>query len=275
MILAYCLGDKGLRLTAAWAASIGLADVSNVALLKRLRNCGDWLAVLVGRALPETTPEAAHGRLIRIVDATTVPKAGADAATSNKLWRIHGAFDLPSERFGFFELTDERGGETLDRVPVVKGEIRIADRAYLQPVRLAKYRCGRRRYHRAGWLAERTLARSRWQAGRSARGAPQGAGDGHLDRPIWIGRSPVQPLPMRLVAVRKPPQAAEAARRKARREARRGGHQLSKGTLAAADWVILITSLGARSLQPPTSSLSIAHAGGSSWHSNGSKASSA
>ena len=48
---------------------------------------------------------------------------------------------------------------------------------------------------------------------------------------------------MRLVAIRKPPLAAEAARRKARREARRGGHQLSKGTLAAANWVILVTSL--------------------------------
>ena len=28
-----------------------------------------------------------------------------------------------------------------------------------------------------------------------------------------------------------------------RRDARKGGHQISKGTLAAAEWVILITSL--------------------------------
>src|SRR5205085_37606 len=34
--------------------------------------------------------------------------------------------------------TDEHGGETLDRIPVVEGEIRIADRAYLQPDRMAK-----------------------------------------------------------------------------------------------------------------------------------------
>ena len=46
MILAYCLGDKGLRSTAAWATSIGLVDVSNVALLYRLRRCGDWLAMV-------------------------------------------------------------------------------------------------------------------------------------------------------------------------------------------------------------------------------------
>ncbi len=48
---------------------------------------------------------------------------------------------------------------------------------------------------------------------------------------------------MRLVAIRKPAQAVEAARRKARREAQRGGHTVSKQTLDAADWVILITSL--------------------------------
>ncbi len=28
-ILAYCLGDRELRLTAAWATSIGLADIAN------------------------------------------------------------------------------------------------------------------------------------------------------------------------------------------------------------------------------------------------------
>ena len=36
-MLAYCLGGRGLRSTAAWATAVGLADVSNVALLYRLR----------------------------------------------------------------------------------------------------------------------------------------------------------------------------------------------------------------------------------------------
>src|SRR5216684_1808653 len=137
MTLAYCLGERGLRSTTAWAASIGLVDISNVALLYRLRQCGDWLAVLVGHALAAAAPAASRGRLIRIIDATTVPKAGTLAKTKNRLWRVHSAFDLPSERFGFFELTDEKGGETLDRIPVVAGEIRIVDRAYLQPDRIA------------------------------------------------------------------------------------------------------------------------------------------
>jgi hypothetical protein len=36
MILAYCLGGSGLRCTAAWANAVGLADISNVALLRQI-----------------------------------------------------------------------------------------------------------------------------------------------------------------------------------------------------------------------------------------------
>lgn len=45
-------------------------------------------------------------------------------------------FNLAAERFSAFELTDEREGERFDRVAVVSGEIRIGDRAYLQPDRM-------------------------------------------------------------------------------------------------------------------------------------------
>jgi hypothetical protein len=43
LTLAYCLGAMGLRLTAAWAETVGLASLSNVALLKRLRKTVPWL----------------------------------------------------------------------------------------------------------------------------------------------------------------------------------------------------------------------------------------
>jgi hypothetical protein len=243
LVLAYCLGERGLRSTTGWAASIGLVDISNVALLYRLRQCGEWLAVLVGHVLATAAPAASRGRLIRIIDATTVPKAGSLAKRKNRLWRVHGAFDLPSERFGFLELTDEKGGETLDRIPVVKGEIRIADRAYLQPDRMSSVLdAGGDIVVRAGWRNARWL---------DADGKPVDlpsafraeAADGLIDRPIFLGRKRGEALGLRMVAVRKSAQAAEAAKRKARQSARKGGHQISKGTLAAAEWVILVTSL--------------------------------
>jgi hypothetical protein len=242
LILAYCLGERGLRLTAAWATSMGLVNISNVALLYRLRQCGDWLAMLVGHALAGAAPKASHGRLIRIIDATTVPKKGPEARKQNELWRIHSAFDLPDERFGHFELSDQQEGETLDRIVVVKGEIRIADRAYLQPDRMAKViDAGADIVIRAGWKSARWVD----EDGNAIDiiGELRDATADLLDRPIWIKRKGGSLLPVRLIAVRKPQQAAAEARRKARREAQRGGHTVSKQTLDAADWVILITSL--------------------------------
>jgi hypothetical protein len=241
LVLAYCMGSSGLRSTAAWAASVGLADMSNVAVLYRLRQCGDWLAVLIGRVLGSIAPEAGMGRLLRLVDGTTVPQAGPAARRDSKLWRIHSAFDLPSERFGFFELTDQREGERFDRAPVVKGEIRMGDRVYLQPDRIAAViEAGGDVVVRAGWKGACWL---------DADGTPfdliaalRGA-DALIDRPIWLERKHGPALGLRLVAVRKPAAAAEAARRKARRDAQREGYQVSKATLLAAEWVILVTSL--------------------------------
>jgi hypothetical protein len=243
LVLAYCLGERGLRSTAAWAASVGLADMTNVALLYRLRQCGNWLAMLVGQVLAAAAPTASRGRLIRIVDATTVPKAGPMARKKSELWRIHSAFDLPHERFGHFELTDQHGGETLDRIPIVKGEIRLGDRAYLQPDRMAVVlEAGADFVIRAGWKSARWL---------DADGRPfdliaelrKTAARGLIDRPIFIKRKGGEPLALRLIAVKKPAEAAAEARRKARRAAQREGHTISKQTLEAADWVILVTSL--------------------------------
>ncbi|ANW04862.1 hypothetical protein LMTR13_36745 [Bradyrhizobium icense] len=246
LILAYCLGERGLRSTAAWATSIGLVDISNVALLYCLRQCGDWLAMLVGQVLAATAPPASRGRMIRIIDATSVPKKGSEARKKNKVWRIHSAFDLPQERFGYFELTDQQAGETLDRIPAVAGEIRLADRAYLQPDRMAPLlEAGADIVIRAGWKSARWLD-AEGNVFDLIAALRKAAGRGLIDRPIWIKRKRGAPLALRLVAVKKPVQAAADARRKAHRDAQRGGHQLSKQTLDAADWVILVTSLKPR-----------------------------
>ena len=192
-----------------------------MALLYRLRQCGDWLAVLIGRALTAAAPQASHGRLIRIIDATTVPKAGTLAKTEERLVARAQCLRSAGERFGFFELTDQQGGETLDRIPVVEGEIRIADRAYLQPDRMAAVLdAGADIVVRAGWKNARWL---------DAEGEPvdllaefhAGAASGLIDRPIWLARKSGSPLSLRLIAVKKTEQAAAAAKRKARREARK------------------------------------------------------
>ena len=244
LILAYCLGGLGLRSTAVWSASVGLADLSAVAVLQRLCNSSDWLLHLVGQRLACGANPSVDGRLIRLLDATCVPKFGLDARAGNGLWRLHCSFDLPSERFSFFELTDETGSEQFDRVPVVQGEIRIGDRGYMHPERLvAVHAAGGDLIVRAGWKSVRWL---------DADGNPldliaalSAAGTvGVLDLPVAIARKKAPAFKVRLVAFRKPPQAAETSKIKARRAAQREGHAISGQTLVAAEWVILVTTLG-------------------------------
>jgi hypothetical protein len=243
LILAYCLGEMGLRLTAAWASSINLANISNVGLFYRLRQSSLWLEVLIGRLLEADTPASAKGRFLRLIDGTTVPKKGAKGRRSNALWRIHGAFDLPAERFGKLELTDEKGGERLDRIPAVSGEIRIADRAFMQPDRMAPILdAGADFIVRSPWKGAQWLEADGSQLDIIGLFKKTQNAD-IIDRPIQVGRKKGQPLALRLVAVRKPPEACETARRKAREAARKGGHTVSQSTLIAADWVILVTSL--------------------------------
>ena len=150
----------------------------------------------------------------------------------------------PCRALSFIELTDEKGGERLDRTPVAKGDILVADRGFMHPDRLARVlEQGADIVVRTGWKG------ARWLDGDgkpfdilAALAAAENAGV--LDRPIWVARKKAPPLALRLVAFRKPPQAAEASRAKARQAAKKEGYAISGGTLAAA-WVILITSLDA------------------------------
>ena len=160
-----------------------------------------------------------------------------------------GAFIAPSispqNDFSFIELTDETGGERLDRTPFAKGDIAIADRGFMHPDPLAHILAqGADVIVRTGWKG------ARWLDGNGKPfdllAALAAESTGVLDRPIWVARKKAPPLALRFVAFRKPREAAEASRAKARQAAKKEGYAISGGTLAAAEWVILVTSLDAK-----------------------------
>jgi hypothetical protein len=251
LVLAYCLGEMGLRLTAAWADAAGLASLSNVALLGRVRTAVPWLEHILERLLPLSAaarPQLAcararsQPRLIRLIDATTVRKAGKSARENGRLWRIHAAFDLPSERFSSFEVTDEKGAERIDRIAVVPGELRIADRVHCRADELgAVIGQGADVIVRAGWKCARWLK----EDGRACDLIEllTNTATGIVDRPIWLARPDGAPLPLRLVAIKMPKSQAAKAVAEARATARSKQHMIQPGTLIAAEWVILVTSL--------------------------------
>ena len=241
------------RVRRTTAQALSLASLSNVALLKRVRKSTPWLESILARMIStQSTPPPAsaltRGRLIRIVDATVVAKARLADRKAGGVWRVHAVFDMDgvTERFSVFELTDEREGERLDRATVVAGEIRIGDRAYLQPDRIA-----------AILKADGdVLIRAPWNGARwvDAGGASfdliatlmKSKTHGYIDQPIWIKGTANTPIPLRLVAIRKPEAAIAETRAKLEAEARSARRELQPETLVAAAWVILITSLDAK-----------------------------
>jgi hypothetical protein len=130
LILMHTATGLSLRQTVVRAREQSIADISDVALLKRLRSSEPWLRFLTSHLTEINQAEFrrrfSDGRRIRVVDATTVQEHGG-AGTD---WRIHYTLCLPDLSCDFFELTDEKGGETYRRIPVQPGDLLLGDRGY-------------------------------------------------------------------------------------------------------------------------------------------------
>jgi len=128
-----------LRETAVHAKLAGLADVSDVTLLNRLRQSEDWLRQLcqgLWKANGVDLQPALRGQPVRLLDATVVKEPGKTGSQ----WRIHYSLRLPSLECDFLELTPVKGprsGERLGRFPFHAGELVLADAGYSHPAGVA------------------------------------------------------------------------------------------------------------------------------------------
>ena len=121
-----------LRETVVRAKLANWTDISDVALLKRLRNSEEWLRLLCIELLRENVAyrlEEGTSRAIRIVDGTIVREPGKTGSQ----WRILYSIRLPSLVCDFFEVTaavGEGSEESLNRLPVGPHELILADACY-------------------------------------------------------------------------------------------------------------------------------------------------
>jgi hypothetical protein len=133
LALAYGPGGLSLRAAAAWAGASGLADLSDTAVMKRLRQAAPWLGEVAGALLRRAaavppTPGPLPGRRLRIADGSMITGPGGKPK-----WRLHAAYDPVAGRFTDLDLTDERGAEGFGRTPWQAGEVALGDRCYARP----------------------------------------------------------------------------------------------------------------------------------------------
>lgn len=132
MLMLHVSRGYSLRETVVRAKLANWADISDVALLKRMRNSEEWLRLLCIELLEENAADRFKetiGRTIRIVDGTIVKEPGKTGSQ----WRILYCIRLPSLVCDFFEVTatiGEGSGESLNRLPVGPHELILADAGY-------------------------------------------------------------------------------------------------------------------------------------------------
>src|ERR671913_203607 len=159
LALAYGPGGLSLRTAAAWAGVSGLADLSDTAVMNRLRKAAGWLGEIAGALLRRAAAASTAldgplpGRRLRIADGSMVTGPGGKPK-----WRLHAAYDPVAGRFTDLGLTDERGAEGFGRTPWQTGDVALGDRCYARPPALRQLlAAGADFIVRTGWTRLRLL----------------------------------------------------------------------------------------------------------------------
>src|SRR5713101_3769133 len=117
LALIYGPGGHSLRTVAAMASAAGLAEVSDVAVLDRLKGAADWLQSLCKERLARVAKEIGvkpMERPIRIVDGSRLEGPG------DRVWRLHLCFDAGLARIVDAAITTTKDGEPIDWLKLFK-----------------------------------------------------------------------------------------------------------------------------------------------------------
>lgn len=240
-----------LRETAVRASEGGVASVSDVAIMKRLKASEEWLRWLALKLAepfsPADTPDG-HGKLrVRLVDATSVKEPGSTGGT----WRLHYALSLKTLQCDHFELTDVHGAESLRRFPIEDGDLVLADRFYGTPKNISYV------IENGGHVLIRLRSKGHCLQKPDGRSFNLLASLKRLNcssvRAWEVHMVPKEgkPIPGRLCAIKRSKSATALAQRKVRLAFRKKGRVPSKQNLEAARYVYVFTTVPDDILSPP------------------------
>lgn len=242
LVFACSLCAKSLRETSTWAAISGLAKLSNVAVLKRLRHCADWLSMLVTYKLRHKVafPERSGNLRLRIVDASCVSRP----ASTGSDWRLHLGFEMASMSIDDAWLTSFKTGESLRNFSFREGDVVVGDRIYGTRPGIA---------HVKGAGAD-VIVRINLQQlpllGEDGKpfdilGHARTLSDGEIAE--WsVATAPcagIESIPGRLIIIRQESESANRAKRRAKRKRQKKSTYASDMVIEACEYVFLFTTL--------------------------------
>jgi hypothetical protein len=243
LILMHVAGGLSLEQTTVRAKELGWAEITDVALLKRLAQAYAWLVDLTEYLLSEQRRQLdprdwSCAYRLRVIDATDITEPGSIGTD----WRLHYSIRLPELVCDHYELTDCHGGEKLGRFGFEPGELVLVDAGYS---------------HRGGvahLLEAGAQVLGRWNALGFPLEHPSGRALAPLSqlRSLALGQCAEWPVQfrdgpavyrLRLCALRKSPEDTEQARRKLFYNATRKGKRADPLALRLCAYVLLLTSV--------------------------------
>lgn len=233
-----------MRETAARAKLASLADISDVALIGRLRKAKDWLHNLCVELFKEQGIALRNENdfQVRLFDATNVKEPGK----TGSLWRIHYSVQLPSLTCDFFKLTATKGigtGESFFQYSIKKGDYIIADRGY-STVSGIHHVVSKKAYVivrvNTQTLCICDLRSQQFPLLKNVT-AIKKAGTVKSWKILIPGRSGAY-VQGRICIIRKSNEAIKLAHEKLKRKAQKKGHSLKPETLEYAKYVIVFTN---------------------------------
>ena len=246
VLLIHLAEGCSLRETAVRARQGGWLDISDVAIMDRLRCAGEWFRWLNAGLMAQWVvrpPACVFGECwqVRVVDGTQVREPGPTGSS----WRIHYAVGLPSRRCTEVHVSDSEGpgcGESFRRFAVRRGDLWLGDRAYgLAPGIAHVVDGGGDVLVRFGWnnLPLGRAPERPWNLLAHLRGL---RGTALGDWPVFVAHEERR-FAGRVCAVKKSRAAAAAGRRQVRRRAQKHGAQVLAETLEAAGYVFVFTTV--------------------------------
>jgi len=249
LMLVYAISDWSARLAVGWADGAKIVAVSDVMLLKHLATAHIWLAWLFTQQLREMAgcvPVCCRFTIV-LCDATTVNRPGKTGTD----YRVHLVLSLTRLFMVEAEVTDHQGGETMGRFAADEGQLWVGDRGFGYRKSIwAIVKTGAKVLVRLGWQAMRLLDDQGQpidllQVSKAAQvGVP-------LEIPVTVAADPKQGISAfsaRLIVVRKTKEQTERTRCALRKRYSKLARVAKENTLAAAEYVWLLTTASAKEL---------------------------
>lgn len=241
-----------LRETSARAGQGELVDITDVGLLKRLKVSGEWFRWMAAGVKHEWVGHAGaalweEGLRIRVIDGSVICEPGSTGST----WRIHYSIELPTLQCNEVYVTTPKTGESFKQFTVQPGDLFLGDRAYGTRGGVAHVVLGggnvlvRINLTNFPMVHENREVFSVLDKLRTLKDTGVGDWD------VWIEHEGTI-YPGRLCAIRKSRKAAEEAKQKIYREAKKKKRVVKPETLEAAEYIFVFTTLGRDKFSPET-----------------------